>query len=232
MPPSPAPKEYPYIVVAVLEIYYDDAGTLKKWVGTGYLVQTPTHTSRNIMLTAAHNLVYLRKPVQEVLVTLYNDRDVNSIATRANGTFRYAIPEGYDHDPSNPAFDFAVMILQEAADPSRVPLTLTIVGDTLVAPANIAGGLSTEVQKGNRTIYRSAVDVQKQKNTPLFYPADATEKGMSGGPVIFEAVSTWNSLGVVTGTGDMNGTLQGIAAPIFAETATIIDQLIATSLAG
>jgi hypothetical protein len=45
-------------------------------------------------------------------------------------------------------------------------------------------------------------------------------------------VPAWTSIGVVTGTGDVDDTPRGIAAPIFEETARIIDALIQTALAG
>lgn len=234
MAPALAPRQYPFTVVGVLEIFYEDDGVLKKWVGTGYLLKTATYPHRrDIVLTAAHNLVFLRKEkLQEVHFTLYGDRDVYSIASRANGTLRYAIPQGYDERPHSPAFDFAVMILQEGAGGSNAPLTLTTVGDTLRAAATIAGGLSARVKEGDRKVYCSVVTAEKQRTTPLYYPVDATAHGMSGGPVLVQGDSGWSSIGVVTGTGDVDDTLRGIAAPIFEETARIIDALIGTSLAG
>jgi hypothetical protein len=235
MAPALAPKEYPYTIVGVLEIFYEDGGVMKKWVGSGYLVKTAAHPERkDIVLTAAHNLVFLRRPGPlELHFTVYGDRDVYTIAARRDGTLRYAIPEGYDRFPGNPAFDYAVMILQEGAGGANAPLTLTTVGETLRTPATIAGGLSAKVQEGDRKVYCSAVTAEKRRDTALYYPEDATAKGMSGGPVLVEErASTWTSIGVVTGTGIVDGELKGIAAPIFEETAESIDALIASSLAG
>jgi hypothetical protein len=234
MAPALAPMQYPFTVVGVLEIFYEDDGVLKKWVGTGYLLKTAAYPDRrDLVLTAAHNLVYLRKPrLQEVHFTIYGDRDVYSIAARENGSLRYAIAPDYDKHPDNPALDFGVMVLQEGAGGANEPLSLTVVGDTLRAAATIAGGVSARVKVDDRRVYCSAVTAEKQKYTPLYYQVDATAPGMSGGPVLVEQHSAWSSIGVVTGTGDVDGTLRGIAAPIFAQTAKIIDTLIATSLAG
>jgi hypothetical protein len=234
MAPVLASRQSPYAVVGVLEIYFEEGGALRKWVGSGYLLKTATYPHRrDIVLTAAHNLVFLRKQnLREVHFTLYGDRDVYSIASRENGTLRYAIPRGYDERPNSPAFDFAVMILQEGAGGSNAPLTLTHVEDTLRVAATIAGGVSARVGEGNRKVYCSIVTAEKQRTTPLYYPVDATAPGMSGGPVLVQGDSAWTSIGVVTGTGDVDDTPRGIAAPIFEETARIIDSLIQTSLAG
>ncbi|MCY1014537.1 trypsin-like serine peptidase [Pyxidicoccus sp. MSG2] len=234
MPPLLASKQYPYTVVGVLEIFYEEGGALRKWVGSGYLLKTAMYPHRrDIVLTAAHNLVFLRKQdLREVHFTLYGDRDVYSVALRKNGTLRYAIPRGYDERPHSPAFDFAVMILQEGAGGSNAPLALSTVGDTLRVAATIAGGLSARVGEGNRKVYCSTVTAEKQTTTPLYYPVDATAPGMSGGPVLVQEGSAWTSIGVVTGTGDVDDAPRGIAAPIFDETRRIIDTLIQTSLAG
>ncbi|MCY1022509.1 trypsin-like serine peptidase [Pyxidicoccus sp. MSG2] len=234
MAPALAPQEYPFTVVGVLEIYFEEDDVLKKWVGSGYLLKTAAYPARrDLVLTAAHNLVYLRKPrLQEVHFTVYGDRDVYGIASRGNGSLRYAIAPGYDEHPNNPALDFGVMVLQEGVRGANEPLSLTIVGDTLRVAATIAGGVSARVREGDRRVFCSSVTAEKQRNTPLYYPVDATEQGMSGGPVLVERDSVWTSSGVVTGTGDVDGILRGIAAPIFAQTAEIIDALIETSLAG
>lgn len=234
MAPVLAPRQYPYTVVGDLEILYGDGGALKKWVGSGYLLKTAMYPDRrDLVLTAAHNLVFLRKDtLQEVHFTLYGDRDVYTVASRANGTLRYAIPEGYDERPQSPAFDFAVMVLQEGARGSNAPLSLTTVGDTVRTAATLAGGLSAKVKEGDRAVYRSPVTAKKTRTTPLYYPETATAHGMSGGPVLFHADNAWSSIGVITGTGDVDGKPRGLAAPIFEETARLIDTLIMTSLAG
>ncbi|QSQ19124.1 hypothetical protein JY651_27660 [Pyxidicoccus parkwayensis] len=234
MAPTLAPEQYPYTVIGVLEIFFSEDDVLKKWVGSGYLLKTPAYPDRgDIVLTAAHNLAYLRKKgLRGVRFNLYDDPDVYTLAERSNETLRYAIPEGYDKYPGNPAFDFGVMLLNGAPGRSKTPLSLSIIGETLRQDATIAGVVSDRVKAGDVSVYRSAVTAEKRRETPLYYPLDATAPGMSGGPVLIERGSTWTSMGVVTGTGEVDDTLEGIAAPIFSETARIIDSLIATSLAG
>lgn len=229
--PAPSPIEYPYLVVGTLEIFFAEGGQQKKWVGTGYLIQTAQYERRDVVLTAAHNLVYLQQPgLEEVHFTLYKHRDVYTIGRRQNGSLRYAIPPVFQHGTT--VTDFAVMVLAEAAPIRLAPLPLTIVGADVNTPGVVAGCISREVAEGNRTIYRSEVQVKKELTTALYYDKDATQKGMSGGPVLVHGDAGWSTIGIVGGTGDVHGTEHGLAAPILKDTAVIIDDLIATSLAG
>ncbi|QSQ26630.1 hypothetical protein JY651_17580 [Pyxidicoccus parkwayensis] len=229
-----APKKYPYNVVGVLEVPYEEGGVQKKWVGSGYLLKTAAYPDRrDIVLTAAHNLVFLRRGTrQEVRFTLDGDSDVYTLASREDGTLRYAIPQHYDERPNNPAFGYAVMVLQKGAGGSHPPLTLTLAGDTLRTTATLAGALSARVDEGDHRVYRSAVTAKMQTTSPLHFPLHATAPGMCGGPVLVQGRSAWTSMGIVTGTGEVDGTLRGIAAPIFEEAARHIDTLIAMALDG
>ena len=194
MPLTKAPVAFPFTSAAVIEMFAAGGGEGKpKFVGTVFLVRTEAHNRRDIVLGAGHNLSHLSDANAEVHVTVYGGRDVNSIAVKANGSYKYAIAGTKDRD------DYGVAVLAEALS-ETTPIPLTAPEDKTTVSATAAGGRAEQVAVGDRAIYQNTADFHAS-GTVLYCDPGVTAPGMCGGPVLYPSASPASAIGLVQGTG-------------------------------
>jgi len=196
MPLTKAPVAYPFTSAAVIEIF-SDGGSGPKYVGSVFLIKTAKHNRQDIVLGAGHNLSHLSDKDAEVHVTIYGNRDVNSIAVKGDGGYRYAVAGA-----AMPK-DFGVAVLAEALSDAFSPIPLRSPPDATTIAATPAGGVADKVSAGDRSIYQDTTDF-KVHGDVLYCAPDITAPGMSGGPVIDKTTDPASGVGVIHGTGTVS----------------------------
>ncbi|MCU0829826.1 MAG: hypothetical protein MUE52_21230 [Tabrizicola sp.] len=219
-----APNAAPFKSVAAL--FLDD-GQGTSYRGSVFLIQTSRHKRQDIVLGAGHNLVHLADKSLETQLTFQGLRDVNSIAVRGNGSFRYGVA-----DKAMPR-DFGVAVLAEALPNQIVPLTLTTPTDKTDHAVGVAGSVADLAKKGDTAIYGAKTTVTAL-GTYLYSAPGVTVPGMSGGPVYPDG-ETAQAIGLVHGTGTISFGQGNILADLYvamtAENIDLIDGLIDHALA-
>lgn len=184
-----APKAFPYTSVGVIEIFASGGETYR---GSVFLIKTDKYDRQDIVLGAGHNLTHLSDSDSEVHVTFYNNRDVNSVATRGGGGFRYAIAD------SKMPSDFGVAVLAEALPGAIKPIPLTTPEDATTLEALVAGGVADNVAAGDRAIFENSAEMHVHGGV-LYCDPGTTAQGMSGGPILESDGA--KAIGVIHGTG-------------------------------
>ena len=228
MPLTKAALEFPFTSAAVIEIHASGAGGAK-YAGTVYLISTATHNRRDIVLGAGHNLTHLSVAGSEALVTFYGNRDVNSIAVRADDRFRYATAG------TGMPNDFGVAVLSEPLPDAIGTIPLRTPEDATTFPGTVAGGVADKVTTGDRAIYQDTAEFHSHGGL-LYCAAGVTAQGMSGGPVLHPATGVATAVGAIHGTGTVTpagGAPQpaDLAVAFTAANISAIDGLIDAALA-
>ena len=219
-----SPRRYPFWSVGVVEIWYG-AGEPSLTVGSGFLFRTASSRGRRLVLGAGHDLVHLGPSVLEVHFSFYAHREVHTVATRPDGSPRHAIA-----GITRP-FDFGVMVLADDAPKDVEPIPLRPLEEGRGVAGLAAGGLASGVAAGDRAIYTATAEMQTDIPELLYFPSGTIEPGMSGGPVLTGDSLGAGSMGILHGTGMVDGAEYDVAVATNTVVIEGIDALVDQALA-
>lgn len=224
--------EQPYLSVASITMVDDKDA---KFYGSVFLIRTATHNRRDVVLGAGHSLTHLADNVIHTEVRTYGNRDVNAIAVRGDGSYRFGVA-----GTALPA-DFGVAILQEPIpefiEPGHrhvTPLSVKTPDDAQQIYVGVSGAIAAEVIKGNDSIWVAETILTTHGAVSYSVP-HVTQPGMSGGPVVI-ANQTASAIGLIHGQGTINLGHGPVDKSLFVTLTTghiaMINKLIDAALAG